>query len=201
MPVIVGGSLIGLTVRRKFVLLVAAPSLTVMVIRETPLWLVAGVMMRARLVPLPPKTMFAVGTRVRLEEVPLTVRLAAAVSTSPIMKGITPVEVSSLMVWFGMAEMTGASFTELTVRRKLLLVPPLFVSVREIVIVAVPNWLASGVTVTVRFAPLPPRTMFPLGTSAGFEEKVDKVSKDTGVVSSAMVNGIEIGRASCRERV
>ena len=36
----------------------------------------------------------------------------------------------------------------------------------------------------------PGMTMFDLGTSAGLEEKVDNVSKETGVVSSAMVNGI-----------
>ena len=38
------------------------------------------------------------------------------------------------------------------------------------VMLAVPFWLAAGVTVTVRLAPLPPNTMFPLGTSVGLFE-------------------------------
>jgi hypothetical protein len=37
------------------------------------------------------------------------------------------------------------------------------------VIVAVPLWLAAGVTVTVRLVPLPPSTMLVLGTKVGFE--------------------------------
>ena len=45
-------------------------------------------------------------------------------------------------------------------------VPSLTVSV----MVAVPLWFAAGVTVTVRAAPLPPRTMFASGTSVWFDE-------------------------------
>src|SRR5439155_1510426 len=51
------------------------------------------------------------------------------------------------------------------------------------VIVAVPTWPLAGVTVTVRFPPLPPNTMFALGTSVGLEELADTV---------------KIGRAACR---
>src|SRR6266481_4325411 len=131
----IGGSLTGLTVTRKFVLLVSRPSLTVTVMRVVPFWLVAGVTVTARFVPVPPKTTLAAGTSVRLLEVLVKVKLAAAVSTSPIMKGIGPVDVSSLMAWGGIAEMVGASLTAVTVRRKLVLVPPKLVSVSEMVMV------------------------------------------------------------------
>ena len=39
-------------------------------------------------------------------------------------------------------------------------------SVTVTVMVAVPVWFGAGVTVTVRFPPLPPKTMFTSGTSA-----------------------------------
>src|SRR5882672_5351595 len=68
-----------------------------------------------------------------------------------------------------MPVIVGASFTELTVSWKLVLVlncPSLTVTV----IVAHPNWLAAGVSVTVRFAPLPPKTMFAFGTSVRSDE-------------------------------
>ena len=66
-----------------------------------------------------------------------------------------------------MSLIVGRSFTEVTVSRNVSTAAPLSASVTVTVIVAVPNWFASGVTVTVRFAPLPPNTMFALGTSAG----------------------------------
>src|ERR1051326_1471491 len=129
-------------------------------------------MTRARFVPLPPKRMLALGTRRRFVEVALTVRLLAVLSTSPTMKGMRPVEVSSLMVWSGIAEMVGASFTEVTVSRKLVFVPAdRFGSISERVIVALPNWFGSGVTVTVRLLPVPPKTILLFGTRAGFEEE------------------------------
>src|SRR5262245_56079593 len=51
--------------------------------------------------------MFALGTRLVLEEAPVTVRLAAAVSASPMVKGRGPAEVFWLMVWLAMSEMVG----------------------------------------------------------------------------------------------
>ena len=85
----------------------------------------------------------------------LTVRLAAAVSTSPIVNASGPVVAPTLIVWFAMPVIVGASLTALTVTTKLL-VTVYCPSLTPTVIVAVPLWLVAGLTVTVRFAPLPP---------------------------------------------
>jgi hypothetical protein len=55
------------------------------------------------------------------------------------------------------------------------------------VIVAVPVELFTGVTVTVRFAPLPPNTMLFVGTRAVLDELRDSVSFDAEVWPSPMV--------------
>jgi hypothetical protein len=74
----------------------------------------------------------------------------------------------------------------LTVRVKVVLVvsaPSLTVRVR----VAVPVWLAAGVTVTVRLAPLPPNTMAALGTKVVFEDVPLIVRLATAVSASPTV--------------
>ena len=53
-----------------------------------------GVTATVRLAPVPPKTILASGARTGFEELPLTVRLLAAVSTSATVNAIGPVEVS-----------------------------------------------------------------------------------------------------------
>ena len=58
-----------------------------------PVWLLAGVTVTVRFAPLPPNVMFAFGTSVVLLELPLSVRLLAAVSASPIVKAIAGVAV------------------------------------------------------------------------------------------------------------
>ena len=70
------------------------------------------------LAPLPPNTMFAFGTRVVFDEVPDSVKLAAAVSTSPMVKAIAPVAVSSLVVWLAMSEIVGLSLTDVDRQHK-----------------------------------------------------------------------------------
>src|SRR4051794_45769 len=155
----VGRSLTGLTVSTKELVVLLTPSLTVTEIVLAPNWLVAGVMIKPRLVPLPPNTRFPLGTNIGLDELPVTTRLPAGVSTSPIVKAITGVTVSSGMVWPAIVEMVGASFTGFTVSTKFVLTDPNAVSVTEIVIVVVPNRFADGVIVNVRFAPLPPNTI------------------------------------------
>src|SRR4051812_37942818 len=98
MLVIVGGVLAASTVRIKLVLVVACPSPTLTVIVAVPLWLAAGVTVTVRLAPLPPNTIPVSGTRVGLDEPLLKVRLAAAVSTSPIVKPSAAVAESRLIV-------------------------------------------------------------------------------------------------------
>ena len=51
-----------------------------------------------RLAPLPPNTMFPFGTNPVFDELPVTTRSAAAVSTSPTVKANGPVLVSSRML-------------------------------------------------------------------------------------------------------
>src|SRR6266511_3277723 len=187
MQEIVGGVLPeGLTISTKVSLAVSAPSLTVTVIVAVPVCPAAGVTVTVRLAPLPPKTMLPLCTNVGLDELPLTVRLPAAVSTSPTVKLIAPVWVSSLIVWLARFEIVGASFTALTVSPKLVFVldcPSLTVSV----IVAEPFWLVAGVTVTVRLAPLPPKTMLPLGASVGVDELPLTVKLPAAVSASPTV--------------
>src|SRR6266511_3483973 len=112
--------------------------------------------------------MFALGTSVGLDELPLKVRFPAAVSTSPTVKPIGPTAVPTDVLWSAMFEIVGGSFTAFTVNTKLSLAlncPSLTVTV----IVAVPFWLSAGlvVTVTVRLVRHPAKKMLPLGTSVG----------------------------------
>ena len=52
------------------------------------------------------------------------------------------------------------------------------------VIVAVPLWPATGVTVTLRFAPLPLIVMLPFATTAAFDD-VAVTASNAGVVSAS----------------
>jgi hypothetical protein len=79
------------TVSKKVSLALSDPSLTVTVIVAVPLWPLAGVTVTVRLDPLPPKTMFAFGTKVVLLLLPLTLNEPAAVWVSPTVKAIASV--------------------------------------------------------------------------------------------------------------
>ncbi len=78
-----------------------------MVMVARPLWLAVGVMVKLRLELLPPKTMFASGTRPGLDESPLRIRALMAESGSPMVKGMGPVEPLTATVRLVMAGMTG----------------------------------------------------------------------------------------------
>ena len=74
----------------------------------------------------------------------------------------------------------GRSLTAATVSRKVsvaVAVPSLTVTVR----MAEPFWLAAGVTVTVRLAPEPARTMAELGTRVVLEELAVSVDRKSVV--------------------
>src|SRR6266550_1598229 len=73
-------------------------------------------MVTVRFDPLPPKRIFASGTKPGLDERPLTSKLPAGVSTSPMENGMAAVGVSSSVDWLERLEMVGGSFTGLTVR-------------------------------------------------------------------------------------
>ena len=53
-----------------------------------------------------------------LLELPLTVKLPGAVSASPTVNGIAPVEVFTTTVWLVMSEIVGGELGGLTVKRK-----------------------------------------------------------------------------------
>src|SRR5436189_4149919 len=58
------------------------------------------------------------------------------------------------------------------------------------VIVAVPVWSDAGATVTVRFAPIPAKTMFPSGTKPVFDELPLRVRLPAAASTSPTVTGI-----------
>ena len=58
------------------------------------------------------------------------------------------------------------------------------------VMTADPLWPAAGVTLTVRLAPEPPKTILPTGTRVGFEEAAVNVRLPGGVSASFIENGI-----------
>src|SRR5213594_1906785 len=133
--------------------------------------------------------MFGFGTSVGLDELPLTVKLPAAVSTSPTVKPSAGVVVFIGILWLGRLEIVGASFTALTVSRKLVLVlsEP---SLTSTVIVAVPFLFDAGVRVTVRLATLTPKAMFAFGTSVGLDELPLTVKLPAVVSASPIAKGI-----------
>ena len=98
MLVIVGGSLTAVTSRSNVSLAVLAPSLTVSVIVVLPDAFAAGVMVTLRVAPVPPNTMFPVGTTPVTEDVADSVRSAAAVLSSPTVTVSGPSAVSSGVV-------------------------------------------------------------------------------------------------------
>ena len=67
-----------------------------------------------------------------------------------------------------------------------LFVPSLTVTV----ICALPVLFAAGVTFTVRFAPLPPKTMFAFGTNVVEDELAESVKLDAAVSASPIVTAI-----------
>src|SRR4051812_26467340 len=105
----VGAVLTPLTVNKNGELAVEPPSFTDTVIVAVPVWPVAGVTVTVRLLPLPLKTILALGTRAVLDELPARVRLAIGVSASLIVNGMAAVGVLTVVVWLAMALMVGAA--------------------------------------------------------------------------------------------
>src|SRR3954466_9736890 len=77
-----------------------------------------------------------------------------------------------------------------TVSRKLLLAVAPLPSVTVIVIVELPLCPAAGVMVTVRLAPLPPKTILLVGARVGLDDCAERRRLATGVSASPIVNGI-----------
>ena len=84
--------------------------------------------------------------------------------------------------------MTGRVFAS-SVIRKLFEADPPSASMTVKPILAEPDLPPAGFTVTVRFEPLPPKTIPLSGTSAGFEEEAVRVKSAAGVSTSVTTNG------------
>ena len=125
----------------------------------------------------------AAGNSVELSETAEAVTAVIVLSTSAMVSGILVVP---FVYWVEMSAMVGASFTAVMVTVKVddaVKLPSLTVRV----MVTVPLWLLSGVTVTVRFSPVPPRVIFASGTTVVSEEVAVTVKLDAAVLSSDMV--------------
>ena len=93
-----GADAVAVTVSAKIEDAVVVPSLTVSVRTVVPDCPGAGVTVIVRLAPDPPNTMFATGTSVGFDELPLRVKLAVGVSRSPIVRGSGPTARPMLVV-------------------------------------------------------------------------------------------------------
>ncbi len=135
--------------------------------------------------------MFAFGTIAVSLELPLNVSEPAAVSKSPTVNEIALVAVSSFVDCAAMSLIVGASLTAFTVKTNVSDVvnkPSLTVTV----MVAEPFKFAAGVTVTVRFAPEPPNTMFAFGTNVVSLDEPLNVNEAAAVSTSPTVNEIAL---------
>ena len=143
----VGAWFTGVTVRMKVsVALLPLASVTRTVMTAEPKAVAVGVTVTVRFAPEPPNTMLLFGTRPVSEDVPIRVRLAAAVSWSAMVKAMAGVAALSAIVRSTMSERAGKSLTgpttTLKVRATVLFCdcPSLTVTV----IVAVPVELVAG---------------------------------------------------------
>lgn len=179
----------GVTVSTKDAEALRTPSDTVIVMVLLPERFKAGVMVTVRSDPLPPKTMLATGTRLVFDEDADTFRLAGSLSTSPIVKGIGLVDVSSSIVRLLNVLMVGGSLTLLTVRTKVLfaLNTP---SKTVMVMVVSPCAFGTRTIEMVRFVPVPPRLIFSTGTRSVLEDCTDNANPFGGVSRSPIVKEI-----------
>lgn len=187
--VTVGGRFFGVTVRAKAREVVSAPSETWTVMVADPDRVPAGVTVTVRLAPLPPKTIAERGTSVVFEEEPVTTSREAAVCVSPMVNAIAPVEAGETTVREARVVTEGGRLAWVTVSTNVVLVVRAPSDTR-MVRVAVPGEVPGGVTVIVRLAPLPRRTIAEAGTSDKFDDVAVTVRLAAGVAESPTVNGI-----------
>ena len=145
------------------------------------------VMVIVRFTPEPPKEMPAFDTMAGTDDVAVSVRLEAAWSTSLTVTGTGPAGTVEGEDWSEMGPTSGGSFTGVTVARKILVARALLVSCTTIEMLAEPNWLVSGWSVTVRLLPKPPSEIDESGMSAGLPEVISRLSCEADVSGSEMV--------------
>ena len=105
------------TVKTKVSLLLSEPSLTVTVMVTVPVWPLTGVTRTVRFAPLPPKTILALGTKLMLLLLPLSVSEDANDCAPPTVKAIAPVLLPAAIVWSAMSEIVGAPSSAITLKR------------------------------------------------------------------------------------
>ena len=191
----VGTSFTSWTVSWKRASATSWPSSTRITSSATPETLEAGVAVRVRLFPLPPRIRLASGSRLWFVEVTVTVKLAGSVSTSSTVKGRAVSALSSWMVWSPMADTVGTSFTETTVNRKDSMAK-LGPSEARTTMAACPNWSWVGVMVRVRVIPLPLMAMSLLATREPSVELAETLRVSTSVSTSLTVKVTWMGVSS-----
>ena len=134
------------------------------------------------------RMMLPFGTRLVFDELPVTTKPYVGVSGSLKVMLNGPMARPINVVWFGITAIIGGAFPLPTVRTKLSLAE-LTPSLTVIVIVVVPDCPAFGVTVTVRFVPLPPKTMLLVGTMDVPEEAAVRTRLELAVTGLLIVKG------------
>src|SRR5262249_49832513 len=152
-------------------------------------WPGAGVTVTVRLLPAPPKVMFAevLGTRVGLAETAEIVKPAAAVSRSPIVNSKGEEGMPAKVFVAGMAETNGGVLRGRTVTKNEVLLKRPPVSVTVIVTVQTPVW-APASTLSVRLAPAPPNIILPTGIRPVFDEAALKTKLPGASSASPIVS-------------
>jgi hypothetical protein len=149
--------------------------------------LASGVTVTVLFPPLPPNTIFPLGTIASSLDAPESKSEPAGSSISSMVNAMGIVDASSLIERSAMAVIVGASLTEVTVtiNASVGLNSP---SLKVIVMVEDPVRLATGVTVTVRVEPLPPKTTLASGIKDRLLDTFDTVKSPIMLSTSAIVN-------------
>ena len=160
------------TVKVKLFMSLNVPSLTVKLRFETPKASVSEVKVAVQFGAVPLKTIFPTGNNAVFDEVAdIEVKQFKVLSTSVIVK-LKAKGTSSFVILLVMVDKMGASFTGVTVYKKLfesVKVPSVAANVRF----EVPVASSTDVNVALQFGAVPLNTIFPTGSKATFEEVAD----------------------------
>ena len=176
-----------LTVSRNLLLDVApSASRTVTVISLCPEAFASGEICRLRAPAVPESVIPDSFTSAVLDDDSVTVRSAAGVSISVTLKPMAFVVVSSSVVCAAIAEISGASFPEVTVTTNLRSVDPPAVSSTRTVISEEPKALSAPASMTLRFLSVP----VSVSRSAGITLPLDEVAVTCSCVATVSTSSI-----------
>src|SRR5688572_21907496 len=165
-----------------------------MLMRVVPVRPGVGVMVRMRLLPVPVTTRLVPRCKTLFVERQMMLS-DARFSKSSTVKGIGGGKVPLVIVRSGGCDTTGGSFVAITVNVKERLVgnKP---SPTTIVMVAEPDWLATGVRTALRFAPEPVKLILLVGIRPVLDDTDRKRRFAAGVSTSATCSGMVMGTSS-----